>query len=431
MKRSDNTKQNAKILILSAYFPPEPMPTETLQFQLAHAFVEAGFHVEVICPIPSRGITDEVRTAYRNKKREALKDGKFVITRFYMPKEGKNPISRALRYFLQNIAHYWKAIKVKDADVLFCASTPPTQGALCALVKRKLKIPLVYNLQDIFPDSMVNAGMTRKGSFLWKLGRKVEDYTYRKADRIIAISQEGKRNILAKGVPEDKVEVIYNWANTGIVPVPREQNRLFDELGLDREKFYVTYAGNLGPVQNVGLLLDAADLLKDQQDVQFVIFGAGAEAEALAGRAADMSNVKLFPLMPQDRLSEVYSLGDLSLVIARKNLGAAAMPSKTWSILAAGTPVLLSYDEGSELWNLVEQNGCGVCAPADDAGQLAEVISNAHANQKSLDILAKNARVFAEKEVSFKACSNRHVLMVQTAISSGFMNARQEKQIQQ
>jgi glycosyltransferase involved in cell wall biosynthesis len=416
MKRSDNTKQNAKILILSAYFPPEPMPTETLQFQLAHAFVEAGFHVEVICPIPSRGITDEVRTANRNRKREALKDGKFVITRFYMPKEGKNPISRALRYFLQNIAHYWKAIKVKDADVLFCASTPPTQGALCALVKRKLKIPLVYNLQDIFPDSMVNAGMTRKGSFLWKLGRKVEDYTYRKADRIIAISQEGKRNILAKGVPEDKVEVIYNKANTGIVPVPREQNRLFDELGLDREKFYVTYAGNLGPVQNVGLLLDAADLLKDQQDVQFVIFGAGAEAEALAGRAADMSNVKLFPLMPQDRLSEVYSLGDLSLVIARKNLGAAAMPSKTWSILAAGTPVLLSYDEGSELWNLVEQNGCGVCAPADDAEVLAKAILASTKEREVIKRMSVQADQFVNDNVSFVVATSKFLDMLHSVI---------------
>lgn len=300
--------------------------------------------------------------------------------------------------------------------MLFCASTPPTQGALCALVKRKLKILLVYNLQDIFPDSMVNAGMTRKGSFLWKLGRKVEDYTYRKADRIIAISQEGKRNILAKGVPEDKVEVIYNWANTGIVPVPREQNRLFDELGLDREKFYVTYAGNLGPVQNVGLLLDAADLLKDQQDVQFVIFGAGAEAEALAGRAADMSNVKLFPLMPQDRLSEVYSLGDLSLVIARKNLGAAAMPSKTWSILAAGTPVLLSYDEGSELWNLVEQNGCGVCAPADDAEVLAKAILASTKEREVIKRMSVQADQFVNDNVSFVVATSKFLDMLHSVI---------------
>ncbi|MDI9520813.1 MAG: glycosyltransferase family 4 protein [Bacillota bacterium] len=386
------------------------MPTETLQYQLAHAFADAGFHVEVICPIPSRGITEEVRISYRHKKREVLKDGRFVITRFYMPREGKNPFLRAFRYFMQNAVQYWKAIHVKDADVLFCASTPPTQGALCGLIKNRLKIPFVYNLQDIFPDSMVNAGMTKKGSFLWKLGRRVEDYSYRKADQIIAISQEGKRNILAKGVPENKVKVIYNWANTSIQPVPREKNKLFDELDLDRDKFYITYAGNLGPVQNVGLLLDAADQLKEHKDIRFVIFGAGVEAQALADRAKNMSNVNLFPMMPQDRLAEVYSLGDLSLVIARKDLGAAAMPSKTWSILAAGTPVLLSYDEGSELWNLIEQHDCGVYVPADDANMLAEKIKQASFDKNSLARISNNALAAVKKEASFEVCSKGYVL---------------------
>lgn len=413
MNKNGNEANSKKILILSAYFPPEPMPTETLQFQLADEFVEAGFNVEVICPIPSRGVTEETRAAYRKKKRETFKDGKFKITRFYMPKEGKNPVIRALRYFLQNVAHYLKATRVKDADVLFCASTPPTQGALCALVKRKLRIPLVYNLQDIFPDSMVNVGMTSKGSFLWEIGRKIEDYTYRKADQIIVISQEGKKNILAKGVPGEKVKVIYNWANPSIVPVHREENMLFDELNLDRSKFYVTYAGNLGPVQNLGLLLDAAELLKDNCDIQFVIFGAGAEEQTLANRATNMKNVRLFPLMAQDRLSEVYSLGDLSLVIAKKGFGAVSVPSKTWNILAAGIPVLLSYDVGSELWEIVEQNKCGVCVPPDDVQELAEKIENIFFEQNQLLQMTKNTLAVVKEKASFETCSIEYIELIE------------------
>lgn len=398
-----------KILILSAYFRPEVTAVSEYQYQLIDAFVDSGFEVEVICPIPSRSISDKVRASYTNRKHEKIKDGRVVINRFYMPKESKHPLGRALRYFLQNIVHYRKAIKVKDADILFCASTPPTQGALCALVKRKLKIPFVYNLQDIFPDSMVNAGMTKKGSLLWKIGRRIENYGYRHADKIITISKEGKQNILAKGVPNGKVEVIYNWANTSISPVPRKDNKLFDELGLDRDKFYVTYAGNLGPVQNVSLLLDAAELLKDKKDIVFVIFGAGMEAQALADRAAHMDNVQIFPLMPQDRLSEVYSLGDLSLVIAKKDLGAAAMPSKTWNILAAGTPVLLSYDEGSELWDLVKQSGSGICVRPDDALTLAKEIYVVSSEANTLLSMAKKALGFAEKNVSFENCTREYI----------------------
>lgn len=408
-----------KILMLSAYFPPEAMPTETLQFQLLDAFVDAGFSVRVLCPIPSRGIPQNVRAEYRHKKREELRNGSIVINRFYMPKEGRDPVSRALRYFMLNFMHYFKAVRVKDADILFCASTPPTQGALCSLIKRSLKIPFVYNLQDIFPDSLVNAGMTVEGSRLWRIGRHMEDYTYRNADKIIAISHGGKNNIIAKGVPEEKVEVIYNWANTDqIVPVPRNNNKLFDELGLDRSKFYISYAGNIGPAQNVGLLLDAANHLVHMPDIQFVIFGSGSEQQMIAERVKDLSNVRIFPLMPKERLSEVYSLGDLSLVIARKGLGAASMPSKTWSIMAAGTPVLLSYDQGSELWGVVEKNGCGYCAQPDDAVELAKKILSAYHDSLTLDAMAGKARKFAEEKVSFTACSKEYVRLIHQTLSS-------------
>lgn len=419
-----------KILMLSAYFPPEAMPTETLQFQLLDAFVDAGFSVRVLCPIPSRGIPQNVRAEYRHKKREELRNGSIVINRFYMPKEGRDPVSRALRYFRLNVMHYFKAVRVKDADLLFCASTPPTQGALCSLIKRSLKIPFVYNLQDIFPDSLVNAGMTNEGSRLWRIGRHMEDYTYRNADKIIAISHGGKNNIIAKGVPEEKVEVIYNWADTDqIVPVPRSKNKLFDDLGLDRSKFYITYAGNLGPAQNVGLLLDAAKYLDDVPDIQIIIFGSGSEQGVIADRAKYMSNVKIFPLMPKEKLSEVYSLGDMSLVIAKKGLGAASMPSKTWSILAAGTPVLLSFDEGSELWNLVEVEQLGVCADAGDAQKLAEGIVKVFSNQKNQELMAKKARAFAEGEVSFKASTGKYVMTLNRAISGAAVNSKQKMQV--
>ena len=407
-----------KILMLSAYFPPEAMPTETLQFQLLDAFVDAGFSVRVLCPIPSRGIPQNVRAEYRHKKREELRNGSIVINRFYMPKEGRDPASRALRYFMLNVMHYFKAVRVKDADLLFCASTPPTQGALCSLIKRRLKIPFVYNLQDIFPDSLVNAGMTNEGSRLWRIGRHMEDYTYRNADKIIAISHGGKNIIIAKGVPDEKVDVIYNWADTDqIVPVTRYENKLFDDLGLDRSKFYITYAGNLGPAQNVGLLLDAAKYLDDVPDIQFVIFGSGSEQGVIAERAKHLSNVKLFPLMPKEKLSEVYSLGDLSLVMAKKGLGAASMPSKTWSIMSAGTPVLLSYDRGSELWDLIEESGSGFCVPPDDADALAKQILSSYHNSLTLDAMAGKARKFAEDKVSFAACFKEYVRLIYQTLS--------------
>ena len=176
---------------------------------------------------------------------------------------------------------------------MFCSSTPPTQGMLTAMVAKWLsrrygrKVPFVYNLQDIFPDSLVGAGLTHKGSLLWNAGRKIENFTYRHADKIIVISEDFKRNLIAKGVPESKIEVIYNWIDEdAVVPVAKADNPLFEELGLQRGKFNVVYAGNLGNAQNIDVIIDAAELLKDKGEIEFIIFGTGGLKVSSASRSS-------------------------------------------------------------------------------------------------------------------------------------------------
>ena len=172
-----------KILRLAPYFTPEQISSTHLTNDLEQALCAAGFYTEVYCPTPTRGISSEVRAKYKKIKYEEQAGGKIIIHRFSMFREGRNPIGRALRYFLVNLIQYRKGSRAKDVDVILAGSTPPTQGLLCSLVKKKLSrkykkpVPFVYNLQDIFPDSLVNARMTKKGSFIWKIGRKVEDFT--------------------------------------------------------------------------------------------------------------------------------------------------------------------------------------------------------------------------------------------------------------
>lgn len=268
------------ILKLSHYYYPERISSSHLTEDLEDGYIEAGYTITVFAPTPTRDISDDVRKEYRNKLYEERKDGKIKIYRFHMLREGKNPIGRALRYFCVHWEHYRNAIKMSDIDLIQSSSTPPTQGMVCAWVKKKLekkykhKVPLVFILQDIFPDSLVNTGMTRKGSLLWKIGRKVENYTYKNVDKIIVISEGFKRNVIAKGVPEEKIEVISNWIDLDSVqPVSREDNKLISEFEIDPKKFLVVYAGNFGAAQGANIILKVAEKLKDKSDIQFVIFG--------------------------------------------------------------------------------------------------------------------------------------------------------------
>ena len=125
-------------------------------------------------------------------------------------------------------AEYVLGRREREADVIFAVSTPPTQGMLCGLAARRLGIPFVYSLQDVFPDSLVNAGMACRDSLLWRIGRRIEDFSYRRADRVVVISEGFRRNIMEKGVPEEKIAVVPNWVDTQSVhPVAREENVLF------------------------------------------------------------------------------------------------------------------------------------------------------------------------------------------------------------
>ncbi len=153
-----------KILQLPPYFEPEQIASTSISKALRNAYIHAGFEIEIYAPTPCRGIDDKVREKYLKIPYEEQYDGKMIIHRFKLFEEGKNPVLRAFRYITENIIQYYKGKKSKDVSVIVAGSTPPTQGIMCGLLKKKLKVPFVYNSQDIFPDSMIDTKLTHEGS---------------------------------------------------------------------------------------------------------------------------------------------------------------------------------------------------------------------------------------------------------------------------
>ncbi len=405
-----------KVLSFNAYYTPEFAASLFLEEDIAEGFARAGLDNEMYVPTPSRGVSDEVREAYKSKKEEFFFDNKLRVVRYDLMKEGKNPVLRALRYFLQNYKQYRCGTHAKDIDAIFCGSTPPTQGLMAGFVKRKLckkynkYIPFVYNLQDVFPDSLVGTGLAKKGGLLWKIGRKVEDKTYRNADKIIVISQDFKRNLLEKGVPEEKIEVVYNWVDTNkIAPVSKEKNPLYEEFAISRDDFNVVYAGNLGNAQNVMLLIDAAKRLKEHTGIKFIIFGSGGMEQELKNEVAThhLENVKILPLQPVERVPFVYSIGDVCIVACKEGLGGSAMPSKTWSIMACESAVVANFDEG-ELKRIIEDNECGVFTKAGDSDAFANAILQLSKDADSCREMGKHGRQFVIENLEKEKCTKKY-----------------------
>lgn len=405
------------ILFLSPYFSPESVASSHIIQNLREALVNENFKLKLFAPTPTRGVSREIREKYKKVKYEEQLNGKFKIYRFPLIPERKNSLQRAFRYFLCHIIHFYIGIQSQDIDILFIASTPPTQGAMGALVKKVKKIPLVYNLQDIFPDSLVSTGLTRKGSLFWTIGRAIENFTYRNADKIIVISEGFKKNIMLKGVPESKIEVIYNWVDENeVVAVPRALNILFDRYNLDRNKFYITYNGNIGLTQNMDLLLDIAGMFKENKTIHFVIMGEGAYKTEVEKRmkAENIDNVTILPFQPYEEISHVFSLGDSGLVISKENVGQNSIPSKTWSIMSASRPVIASFDENSELQEIIEKNKAGIFVKASDKEALYKAIMLLFNNPEMREEMGKNGRTFILKNLTREVGTSKYVDVIKS-----------------
>lgn len=409
-----------KILLLPPYFVPEQMASTHLDENRYRAFAWEKFQMATYTPAPTRGVSQEVRREYEERRKEILYDGMMEVYRFSMFREGRNPILRALRYVLCWCKQLYYGLRVRDIDLIYLVSTPPIQGVLGGLLKKIKKVPFVYNLQDIFPDSLVGTGLAKKGGLLWKIGRVIENFTYRNADKIIVISEDFKRNIMAKGVPEEKVVVIYNWVDEEVVKhVPREENKLFDAYGLDRNKFYITYCGNIGLTQNLQMLTDVAKELEGNEEIQFVLIGNGAYKEELERliKMRDIKNVTLLPFQPYEDISHVFSLGDVSLVISKPGVGENSVPSKTWSILSASRPVLANFDE-NELKTIVAENQCGIFTKAGDKEAFKQAILDLYHDKARCEQLGRNGREFILKNLTRAVGTQKYVDVIKECIKN-------------
>ena len=399
-----------RILIPFSYYHPEQCAGLFVIDDMTEEAAKQGISSLITVPTPTRNVEPGAKWSRNETQRNRM----VQVHRFHMYGEGKNPVLRALRYLFCEMVqlHYmlWKKY-----DVAFIDSTPPIQGLKLPLVRLFRKKPVVYNAQDLFPETLSGTGLANQGGLLWKIGMWVSNVTFRNSDKIIAISHDIKRSMVARGVPAEKIEVVYNWVDEKTVqPVEKSANPLFEEFGLSRDKFTVVYAGNLGNAQNIGIVLDGAARLPD---VQFALFGTGGLEDEIRTRIEKegLTNVHLNPLQPVERVSYVYSLGDACIVSCKEGLGGSAMPSKSWSIMSCGRPVIASFDEG-ELKEILEKNNCGVFTHAGNVDEFVEGIKRLAAEPSRCEEMGKNARQFILDNLTKEVGSKKYVEIIKSVV---------------
>lgn len=307
---------------------------------------------------------------------------------------------RRLPARMLNLATYYllaalAALRCERPDIIVAQTDPPLLGAMGAMLKRRWGCRLVYNVRDLYPDVAVATGGVRNRFLLGLLDRG-NRYAYDAADRVIAIGDDMRSRIAAKGIAQEKLSLVTDWVDCSAIR-PLRDNRFRRELG---EKFIVMYSGNLGLSQMLEEVIEAAGRLRDDQRIQFVLIGEGARKDWLKARARELNlpNVSFLPYLPKERLSESLGAADLHLIPLKSGVEGCIVPSKVYGILAAGRPFLAIMEPSAYVAQLAREEQVGFVARPGNPDGIADAIRSALANPAELREMGYRARRVAERK---------------------------------
>jgi colanic acid biosynthesis glycosyl transferase WcaI len=288
-------------------------------------------------------------------------------------------------------------------DVIYCVMPPLPLGVSAEFLGFIKSAPVVVNIQDIYPDIAVAVGVLSNRTAI-RFFEWMERAIYQRASSLVVIADGFKENIAGKGVPEDKIHVVPNWADPEEIMPGSRDNAFRSQLGVG-DRFTLSYSGSLSFNTNLDPVLGAAKLLKDEV-FSFVIVGDGVKKAELTAKAEKMelSNLQFLPFQPLDRYPQVLAAADMNLVTLNRQAAMASVPSKMFKMMAVGRPVLAITIEGNEVHRLISDAECGLCVPPDDPKYLAETLRYAASNPKELDRMGKNARKYLVENFSRQDC---------------------------
>jgi colanic acid biosynthesis glycosyl transferase WcaI len=362
-----------RIVVLCPHFAPDVAPTGEVMTRLVDELAARGHRVEVVTALPwyrDHAVDPDWRG--RLVRRETTPWGSVTRVHPFASRDKRNLLARAAGFVAFTVVATAVAGVGRRADVVMAMSPPLTLGPAGWLAGIVRRAPLVFNVQDVYPDVAVDVGALTDARVI-RMARWLERFSYRRAAAVTVLSDDLADNIAERAGGRDRVAVIPNFVDaTAIRPGPHS-NGYRAEYGLG-DRTVVMYAGNVGYSQPLGMVVEAARRLAGRDDLVFVVNGGGSGLEALEQAAAGLPNVVFAPLQPRERLAEVLAAADVHLVVLRAGVARSSVPSKTYSILAAGRPVLASIDPGSEVARMIERAGAGLTVPPGDLDSFTQAV---------------------------------------------------------
>ncbi len=401
-----------RVLLLTFQFPPEMTGNAPLLGELCEDLHGSGHEITAIAG-PLHHSFEVIPARYRGRllAREQL-CGAEVLRVNSLPT--RNMWANKLIAFVHfPLVAMLTGFMLPKADVILCPSPPLWLGLAARLVSGLRNTPYVYVTQDLWPSAPVRLGLWRNrlliAFFSW-----MERYVYTRARRVVVIAEKMRETVRAAGVPDGRIATIENWVDVDFIRPGDRDNAFRRELAGPGE-FVVLYSGNMGHSHALDVVLGAAHLLRDRQDIRFVLVGAGTQKARLMSMAHDMGleRVTFLPLQPRDRLPEVLAAADVCLVPLRAGLSAASLPSKIYTYMAAGRPLVATLDRRESAWDLVERAECGLLVEPERPEDLGQAIMTLYRDPATRQRLGANGRRYAEANSDRRLCTQAYEKMLE------------------
>ena len=391
-----------RLVVLCPHFSPDLAPTGVVMTRIVTELAARGHELHVVTSLPwYRNHAIEPGWGGRLWRTEKTEWGSIIRVHPFPGKSKSNLLRRAIGFLAFSYAVGIRSVHADGfpfkVDGVLAMSPPLTLGLTGWFTKIIRRAPLVFNIQDVFPDAAIQTGAISNKNII-AAAKWLERVSYKRSDAVVLLSQDLRINIANKidAKYHDRLHVIPNFVDTVAITPQHRMTAYRNELGIG-DQLVVMYAGNVGFSQSLNLVVEAAAKFPE---IAFVINGDGAARKKLQEDCAQLANVHFGDYQPIERLSEVLATGDIHLVPLRTGLASVSVPSKSYSILAAGRPMLAAIDPNTEIPNMLQQSGAGVAVNPDNGPAFIEALGRLISNRDQLSEMGAKGRKWVETHAS-------------------------------
>ena len=376
------------ILLLNQYYPPDTSATAKMAVQVAEKLADRH-RVTVVAGRPSYDPDEYYPFSFRRSDVRNNVTVERVGSTAYPRHQMRRRISNYLSYLALAVP---RALAIRP-DIVLAMTDPPVAGIAGAFVARMSSRPFVYNIRDLYPDMAVGGEIVNSGFWVdrWE---KMHRRALRQAARVVVLGDDMRDRIIDKGVAPERVVIVRDGSSFPS-SLPERSDPVVQKIR-SGFSFVAIHAGNLGFYGAWNTLLKAAEILRNE-NIGLVFVGDGANRATLEASAQSSPNVRFLPFFPVEQVPHVMMAGDVHIVTVRRGLEGVVVPSKLYSILAAGRPVLAVAPATTDAARIVTETGCGRSADPDDPAAVAAALVQLRNDPARLAQMGARAREVAAK----------------------------------